>query len=459
MFVDSHTHLDMETFDDDRNTVIEKAFESGVEKILNVGFDLASSRNSVELAEKYDCIYAAVGVHPHNAKSYDDTLENLLAELAKHRRVLAIGEIGLDYHYDNSPRDKQKDVFIRQLRLAEEMRLPVLIHSRDAMDDVIEILRDNIPARRGVVHCFSGSEEDARTLIGMGFLLAFGGTVTFKKNQNAQKLFRAVQVEKMLIETDCPYLAPAPFRGKRNEPAYVVNVAKKIAEMKGLSVRDVARITTDNFKTLFSLDLGRETVIAYPIRNSLYLNITSRCTNGCGFCARNTSYTVKGHFLHLEQEPSVDEILAAADEMLSRDNTAFDEVVFCGFGEPLMRLDEVISVAKVLKKRGLKVRINTNGHANLIAGSKVAEKFRGIIDAVSISLNAQDSKTYAEICKPSFGEGTYKAVIDFIKDCKEVIPSVTVTAVDMPGVDMERCKTIAKELGVDFRARSLNNVG
>jgi len=263
MFVDSHTHLDMDTFDDDRNIVIERALESGVKKILNVGFDLASSRNSVELAENYDCIYAAVGVHPHNAKSYDDAVEASLAELAKNGRVLAIGEIGLDYHYDNSPRDEQRDVFVRQLRLAEEMRLPVLIHSRDAMDDVIEILRDNIPLRRGVVHCFSGNEEEARTLIGMGFLLAFGGTVTFKKNQNAQNLFRTVQIEKMLIETDCPYLAPVPFRGKRNEPAYVTNVAEKIAEMKGLSVRDVARITTDNFKTLFALEAERETVIAY----------------------------------------------------------------------------------------------------------------------------------------------------------------------------------------------------
>jgi len=145
--------------------------------------------------------------------------------------------------------------------------------------------------------------------------------------------------------------------------------------------------------------------------------------------------------------------------MLSSGSTAFDEIVFCGFGEPLMRLEEVVGVAKALKKKGLRIRINTNGHANLIAGSKVVEKFRGIIDAVSISLNAQDWETYNKLCKPRFGKETYQAVIDFIKDCKEVIPSVTVTAVDMQGVDMERCKAIAEELGVSFRARSLNNVG
>jgi len=458
MFVDSHAHLDMDRFDSDREEVINRAFSEGVKNILNVSFDLESSRRSVELSKKYDGIYAAVGVHPHDAKQFSDDIESSLKELAKEKKVVALGEMGLDYHYDNSPREEQKDAFIRQLRLAAALDLPVIIHSRDAIEDTVKILSENIPPKKGVIHCFSGDEKNAEIFIKMGFYLSFGGPVTFKNNKTAKKLFSSISLDKVMIETDCPYLAPTPLRGKRNEPSYVRYVAEKIAEMKGLSVEDVARITSVNFFNAFGIKQQTEPVIVYPIRNSLYLNITNRCTNACSFCARNTSYTVKGHFLRLEREPSVDEILSLVDKAFEK-KPDYEEVVFCGFGEPLTRLDDVIAISRVLKKKGIKIRINTNGHGNLIANRKIAVELAGLVDAVSVSLNASDSEAYTDLCKPRFGQKTFEGIIEFVKECKEVIPSVTLTAVKMQGEDVEKCREIAEALGVDFRARFLNNVG
>ncbi len=456
MFVDSHAHIDMDVFDSDRDKVVKNAFAAGVDCILNVGYDLDSSKRSVELSLKYDGIYAAVGVHPHDARLYTDAVESELVALLAESKVIAVGETGLDFHYDNSPRDIQKDVFIRQLNLGCKYNLPVIIHCRDAMDDILKILSDIRELPKGVFHCFSGNAEAAEKLLGMGFLLSFGGPVTFKNNKTAVPLFETLQVERILLETDSPYLSPVPFRGKRNEPALIPHIAKKIADIKGLSLEDVARITTLNFNRLFGLGSPSEVTIAYPIRNALYLNITNRCTNACSFCARETSYTVKGHHLKLDTEPSVEDILASVDSFSS---ASFDEIVFCGFGEPLMRLDCVLEVASVLKAKGYKIRINTNGHASLIAGENAVEKLKGLIDAVSISLNASTSEEYLKLCRPRTGLKTFDAVIDFIRECGKSIPDVTATVVDMPGVDVEECRKIAEDLGVKFRVRFLNRVG
>lgn len=256
--IDTHAHLDFPHFDDDRERVIERATTAGVRAIVDIGTDLASSQAAVALAEAYPQIYAAVGVHPHDAKTLTkETLEEMRA-LASHPKVVAIGEIGLDFYRDLSPRDKQRQAFQQQLALASEAGKPVIIHDRDAHSEVMAILRRWIeggyqPA--GVLHCFSGDLAMAQEAIELGFYVSIAGPVTFKNARRLRELVRQLPLEKLLVETDCPYLTPHPHRGKRNEPAYVKLVAQEIARIKRLSLEEVARIISDNAQALFALNL------------------------------------------------------------------------------------------------------------------------------------------------------------------------------------------------------------
>lgn len=259
MFVDSHAHIDGEEFDADRDAVVARAREAGVVCILNVGTGDPHSgtlERAVSVAEKYEGVYAAVGVHPHDARLFDEAAERRLSQLVRaSERVIAWGEIGLDYHYDHSPRDAQREVFARQLRLAREASLPVIIHSREADDETVEILRDvwsdsELP---GVMHCFGGSPQMAESVLALGFIISFAGNVTFKKAGNLRESARMVPLDRLFIETDCPYLTPIPFRGRRNEPARVVEVARCLAELHEMTTEEIGRITAENFFRVFSL--------------------------------------------------------------------------------------------------------------------------------------------------------------------------------------------------------------
>jgi TatD DNase family protein len=260
----------------------------------------------------------------------------------------------------------------------------------------------------------------------------------------------------MVVETDAPFLAPQAHRGRRNEPAFVAETARALAAIKGLAERDVRRITTRNACALFRLPCPPAAPeIAYPIRNALYLNVTSRCSNRCTFCTRESSPIVKGHDLSLDREPTAREVLDAAGDI-----SGYDEVVFCGFGEPLLRWDVVREVARQLKEQGARVRINTNGQARLFLGRDILPEMAGVIDALSVSLNAQDAIGYAKICRPNAGEFAYQAVKDFIREARTFVPSVTASVVALPGVDVEDCRRIAEqELGASFRVRPYNEVG
>ena len=259
-FVDSHSHIDGPEYDGDRNEVIQRARQAGVRAILNVGTGDPNSRaleRAVQLAEKHDDIYAAVGTHPHDARLFDARAEHRIKALIKNSCVIAWGEIGLDYHYDNSPRDVQREVFRRQLRLARDAGLPVIIHTREAEDDTIEILKSESTASglSGIMHCFSGSLKLAKSTIELGFMISFAGILTFKKADDLRAVAKHVPLDRLLIETDCPYLAPVPFRGKRNEPAHVVEVARCIAGIHGKDIQEIGAITTKNFVSLFGLEL------------------------------------------------------------------------------------------------------------------------------------------------------------------------------------------------------------
>jgi TatD DNase family protein len=256
MFIDSHAHLDVPQFDADRAEVIDRARGAGIDTMLEIcGSDVAkgSLDIGIKLAEEYPFIYAAVGVHPHEASLYDEALEQKLIEMTGHEKVVGWGEIGLDYYYDNSPRDLQRNIFRRQLELGRRCNLPIIIHTRDAEDDTIAILKDAPPGISGVIHCFTGTQNLAETAIRLGFYISFSGVLTFKTAGDLREVARNTPLDKLLIETDCPYLAPVPHRGKRNEPAFVKDTAAKLAEIKGASIEEIARITSANFKRLFRL--------------------------------------------------------------------------------------------------------------------------------------------------------------------------------------------------------------
>ena len=255
MLIDSHAHLDDEKFDKDRDEVIKSFKENNLELVINVGADLESSKKAVQLSKEYDSIYAAVGVHPHDASEIDSNTLEVLRELSKEEKVVAIGEIGLDYYYDNSPRDLQKEWFRKQIKLAKELDLPIVVHSRDASQDVFDIISEESEEGklRGVIHCFSESVEMAYEYIKLGFYISLGGPVTFKNAKVPKQVAKEVPLENLLIETDSPYLTPEPNRGKRNEPKNVRYVAETIANLKEMSYEKLKDVTNQNTKRLFNI--------------------------------------------------------------------------------------------------------------------------------------------------------------------------------------------------------------
>ena len=252
MYFDSHAHLDEACFAEDFEEILARMAQNQVRGMMNIGCDLPSSERSVQLAERYVWVWAAVGSHPDDADKVDEARILTYRKLARHPRVKAIGEIGLDYHYEDVPREVQQHAFRLQMALAEELELPVVVHEREAHGDALAIV-DEYPSVKGVFHCFSGSPELANELVRRGWYIGFTGVVTFKNARKAVETAKAIPLGRILIETDCPYMAPEPYRGRRNDPSYVPLVAQKIAELRGLPAATVAQATWDNARKLFCL--------------------------------------------------------------------------------------------------------------------------------------------------------------------------------------------------------------
>lgn len=250
--LDTHAHYDDKAFDNDRYNLIEDIHNKGVEYIINAGSDIKSSKMSVILADKFEYVYAAVGIHPHESEKAGDNYIDQLKELSKNQKVIAIGEIGLDYHYDFSPREIQKKIFVEQINLAKELDLPIVVHDREAHEDIINILKNEKP-KKGVLHCFSGSYQMASVVVNMGYYLGIGGSLTFNNAKKTVEVVEKIPIEFILPETDCPYLTPNPFRGQRNHSGYVRLVIEKIAEIKKMSFEDADEILTNNAKRLFGI--------------------------------------------------------------------------------------------------------------------------------------------------------------------------------------------------------------
>lgn len=458
-FIDTHAHLTFPQFDPDRAQVLKRAWDAGVEYIVLVGAGegVDGTRRAIQLAHTDRRFFCMVGIHPHDAEKMEPGWLKQIEEFAQDNKVVAIGEIGLDYHYEHATREAQRTLFTKLANLSVSLGKPVVIHDREAHDDVWRIVKSTgIPKGRGLFHCFSGDVAFAIRAVEAGFLISVPGIVTFRNARLLQEVVAAIPLEKMVIETDCPFLAPEPHRGSRNEPAFVPEVAKKIAEIKGLAPQDVARVTTLNAKRFFGLP-GHELApsIAYSIRNSLYLNITNRCNLTCSFCPKFGDFEVKGYLLRLTREPDVEEVFQAMGEPLG-----YDEVVFCGYGEPTVRLEVLKIIARRMKEAGAKrIRLNTDGLANLVHGRNILPELTGIIDAVSVSLNAADAATYAKNCRSKFGEDAYTHVCEFITQAKNYIPEVVATVVALPGLDIAACQRKTAELGVVLKVREYMNLG
>ncbi|MCX7017534.1 MAG: TatD family hydrolase [bacterium] len=460
MYIDTHSHLHARDYASDLAEVIARARGAGVETVALIGEDAADSLRAAELANKDDIFIIAAGLHPHRAAAWSDDEAGVIRDLVKRApRAAAIGEIGLDYHYDHATRRQQRAAFTAQLALARECGMPVVVHCREAYEDAISILREHAGELRGVMHCWFGSIEQARAFVDMGFMLGIGGAVTFPKAAELCDVVRAVPLDHIVLETDAPYMTPAPHRGERNEPAHIPLIASRIAELRGLHAGDVARVTLLNSARLFGLDVENRPVIAYPIRDSLYINLTNRCTALCVFCDRLGGATVKGHNLRLRHEPARDEIIAAIGA--SGGAGRWDEVVFCGYGEPALRFDLMLDLARWLKGPGgaRQVRLNTNGHADLINKRPTLPEMSGLIDMVSVSLNAADEETYNRLVRPFDRRNSWRAMIQFLRDARGYIPNIQATAVAYPGLDLEPVRALATSFGASFRVRHYNEVG
>ncbi len=461
--VDTHCHLAWESFQGDLDAVVARAKAAGVGQVVVVATDADSAERAAAICDRFEGLHPTAGMHPNDLPvPWRDDFARTEA-LLRTGRYVGVGETGLDYYRDAVPPAEQRACFLAHATLARELDLPVIVHIRDregrweAYDDVAEVL-GAVPGVRGVIHCYTGDPAHAERYLGLGLHVSFSGILTFPKGENVRESARAVPIERALVETDAPFLAPIPHRGARNEPAFVADTARRLAEVKGLSEDDVRRITTASARRLFRLPGdGVSAPAVYAIRDALYVNVTNACDAKCVFCPRTgDEWEVKGYDLLRSKDPSAEEILRGIG-----DPSRWKEVVFCGLGEPTIRLDVVKRVAAEVKARGGRTRLNTNGHGDLIQKRPIARELVGLVDVVSVSLNAQDKETFERHCPSAFSPDGWTPMLEFVRSARDAGLKVVCTVVaPLPGVDEEACRRLAEEdLRVEFRGRVLDEVG
>ncbi len=450
--IDTHAHLHFPQFDEDREKVIKEC-QHKLDAVITVGCNIEDSIKAIKLAEENEKIYASAGIHPHDAKNYRTEDLKELEKLASSKKVVALGEMGLDFYRNLSPREKQFEIFKAQVELAGKLNLPVIIHTREASEEMSEFIEKHFEGIKGVIHCFNGNLELMRSALKMGLFISYGGPVTYPKNRALRETLKQVPSSRLLVETDSPYLSPQKFRGKRNKPTYVAYVVKEIADYLKINFSDVDRITTVNAKRLFGIPMTKEESeekLVYRVGNNLYINLTTKCPCRCTFCFRGKENFILGYNLNLSREPIPEEYMYRI-----KNPSIYDEVVFCGYGEPFERFDTLLKVAEWAKKMGAKrIRINTCGLAYLITGREdLLDKLKGTVDAINVSINACNPKTYYEVVRPKFGKGSLESVIKFIKDAKEKGFSVVISSVKHEKLNESAFKEFGKKLGVGAKIR------
>jgi TatD DNase family protein len=437
-------------FENDLDEVIERARQNKVNYIIVPATDIATSKQTLELADKYDLIYAAVGVHPHDTGKWDASWIKEIEDLAKHPKVVAIGEIGLDYYYDFSPKEKQIEAFRAQLDLAVKLKLPVVIHNRESDTDMMEIISDYCGNDlRAQFHCFNSSLEDALKYVGMNHIISFTGNITFKKSDELRTILGGISLNNLLLETDSPFMTPEPYRGKRNEPANVRLVAEKIAAVHKAKVEDIAKVTSFNAFRFFGIGDKNKISYTYPIGKNLYINITNRCNADCFFCNRKGDATLHGYNLRMtkDEEPPAEIYIEEIG-----DPTDYDEIVFCGYGEPTIRWDVVKKVARYVKDNEGRTRLNTNGHGSFINKRDITPEFKGLIDTVSISINTVDPRQYAKIM--NLDTRFFNEMVSFAKSVKQYVGKLVMTVVSIDEVEINKAREVVEnKFGAEFRVR------
>ncbi|MCZ6702400.1 MAG: YchF/TatD family DNA exonuclease [Ignavibacteria bacterium] len=450
MLIDTHAHLFYPNFEDDLEEVIQRAENAGIDFILVPATDLQSAEKVIKLTEQYDMIYGAVGIHPHETKEWSSSLVEEIESLAGHNKIVAIGEIGLDYYYDYSPKEKQIEAFKSQIDLALKLDLPIIVHNRDSDEDMMEIIGSYCGSGlKAQFHCFNGSQKDAYELMHMGYMISFTGNITFKKADKLREILKNIRIDQILLETDSPFLTPVPFRGKRNEPANVKFIAEQVAEAHNLSVADVGRITSFNAFRIFGIGSKTHTSFTYKIGNSLYINITNRCDSHCSFCRRKSDPVLKGYNLGMErsEEPDAEFYIKELG-----DPAKYKEIIFCGYGEPTIRWDIVKQISRYVKGKGGRTRLNTNGHGSHINKRNITPEFKGLIDVVSISLNSFNAKHYVKLM--GIETGMFNEMVSFAKNVKNYVEKVIMTIVSVDEVDIAKArKTVEEKIGAEYRAR------
>ncbi len=448
--LDSHAHLTDPRFQHDLDSVIRHAWDNNIRLIVLPGTTIEDSESARSICRSHPNCYWAAGVHPHNASSWNSTSSRVIERLVLESGVM--GEVGLDFHYDFSPKTDQLIALNAQLQIAEDVGCPIIFHCRNAYDDLLKLLkyRSNL-TYRGVIHCFTGTYRQALDFVRLGYFISFGGMLTFKKMHDLRSVASQLPVDTLLLETDSPYLAPEPLRGKRNEPGFIPYIYDSMAELRHCTRDDLVRVNRTNLNRAFGLgNPAPRGTICYRIRDTLYLNITNRCLNRCRFCIRNQSEYYFGWHLVLDHEPSIAEILAEIDV-----HSGYREVCFCGFGEPLLRAEIVLRTARELKRRGISVRINTSANVDSDNIQTLCEQLAAVVDHIEVSLGDHDLQSFREICNPVNDAGRAREqALEFIRNCLR-FPGMkmTLSAVAAEGVDIEACRNLAVHLGAPFRVR------
>lgn len=416
--IDSHCHLNLQHFEDDREATIARAVSDGVVAFVNIGYDKDSLRETLELVERYPFVYGAAGVHPHDAATLDDALEAQVRHALDHPRVLAVGEIGLDFYRNLAPREVQVDVFRRMIKLARERDKPIVIHCRDAFNEVLDVLESEGGAYRGIFHAFSAGEPEARKVAELGFHVGIGGVVTYR-NARLGETVAAIPLERIVLETDSPYLTPHPWRGKRNEPSFVAHVARMVARVKGVSLAEVDAKTTES--TFAALGLSAESLPrpVYKIEGAVYIQAATA-------------------------DP------ADLDAVLT---DGVSEAIVTGFTDPLERPEHVLALAAKARERGWRVRVNTAGLANQVAGRDVTKDLAGHVDEVNVVLFGANAKLHDELAYPGVGNEGWASIRDFVR-CSVASGIETVCEfVAVPGFEAEPCREFTREMGAKYDIR------
>lgn len=417
--IDSHCHLNLEHFEDDRELALARAVNDGVVAFMNIGYDRASLRQTLELLEQYPFMFGAAGVHPHDATSYDASLAQEVRGALQHPRVVAVGEIGLDFYRDVAPRETQIDVFRKMIALSREVdHRPIVIHCRDAFNEVIETLLNEGGTYRGIFHAFSAGEAEARSIFQLGFHVGIGGVVTYRNARLAETV-AALPLDRLVIETDSPYLTPHPWRGKRNEPAFVTHVLRTIARVKDITVAEADRITTENYLNAMGLSPEALPRPVYKLDEALYIQAA----------------------------------LAMPSDLDAIGPESVTEAILTGVVDPLENLEHTVALASRAHELGWHVRVNTPGFANQTAGRDVTRDLSGIVDEIDVTFFGANAKLHDELAYPPVGNEGWEQIRDFVR-CSVATGIETVCEfVATPGFDPEPCREFARQLGARYDIR------